>query len=68
MSPRKGGVITSQKSIIFEIISQKPTKGQSRQLPFRLQGTIRFSIDDNVNILSHNSKTTHKKFMKPASF
>ena len=34
----------------------------------RLHGTIRFSIDDNVNILSPNSKTIHTKFTKPASF
>ena len=44
------------KSIIFEIISKTPTKGQSNQLPFRLHCTIRFSIDVNVNILSPNSK------------
>ena len=54
------------KSFIFESISKKPTKGQSRQLPFRLHCTIRFSIDDNVNILSPNSKTIHTKFTKPA--
>ena len=47
------------KSLIFKIISEKLTKGQSRQLPFRLQGTISFSIDNNVNILSPNSKITH---------
>ena len=33
-----------------------------------LHCTIRFSIDDNVNILSPNSKTIHTKFTKPASF
>ena len=45
------------KSIIFEIISEKPTMGQPRHLPFRWHCTIRFSIDDNVNILSRNLKT-----------
>ena len=29
--------------------------------------TIRFSIDDDVNILSHNSKTMHTKLTKPVN-
>ena len=36
--------------------------------PKWLHCTIRFSIDDNVNILSPNSKNVHTKFTKPASF
>ena len=36
--------------------------------PFRLHCTIRFFIDNNVNILSPNSKTIHTKFTIPASF
>ena len=50
------------KSIIFENISERQTMGQIRQLPFMLHCTLRFSIDDNVNILSPNSKTIHTKF------
>ena len=34
----------------------------------RLHSTIRFSIDDNVNILTPCSKTLYKKFTKLASF
>ena len=37
-------------SIIFEIEGERPVKGKSRQLAFRLHSAIRFSIDDNVNI------------------
>ena len=37
-------------------------------IAYRLHCTIRFSIDDNVNILPPNSKTLHTKFTKPASF
>ena len=56
------------KPINFENMSEKPTMGQIRQLPFRLHCTIRFSIDDKFNILSPNSKTIHTKYTKPASF
>ena len=41
---------------------------QVTRTTIRLHCTIRFSIDDNVNILSPISKTIHTKFPKPASF
>ena len=51
-------------SIVFEIESQRPAKGKLRKLAFRLLSTIRFSIDDNVNILIPCSKTVHKKIYR----
>ena len=55
-------------SIIFEIESERSAKFNFESLPIRLHSTIRFSIDDNVNILTPCSKTIHTKFTKLASF
>ena len=54
----------------FEIQPDATTgfHGNRKGYSGRLHCTIRFSIDDNVNILSPNSKTIHTKFTKPASF
>ena len=46
-------------SIIFEIESERPAKGKFRKLVFKLHSTIRFSIDDNVNILAPCLETIH---------
>ena len=55
-------------SIIFEIETEMLAKGKFRKLTFKLHSTIRFSIDDNINILTPCSKTIHSKFTLPASF
>ena len=47
---------------------EKPSNSLSRQPPFRLHFTIRFSIGDNVNVLSPSSKTRHTKFTRLVSF
>ena len=57
VAKRKGGINTSQY-----LESERPAKGEFRKL------AIRFSIYDNVNILTLCSKTIHTKFTKPASF
>ena len=49
------------KSIIFEIIIQKPTKGQSRQLPFKLHGTIRFSNPNPVSRFTGTDRNGPKR-------
>ena len=47
----------------------KTTSYQRRcDVVFRLHTTIRFSIDDNVSILTPCSKTIHTTFTKLASF
>ena len=67
-SSGKRGINSRKKKIIFEIERKKLTKGQSRQLLFRWHSTIRFSLDDNVNILSPSLKSIHSNLTKPASF
>ena len=55
-------------SIVFEIKCERPVKGKFLKLAFRLHFSIKFSIDDNFNILIRCLKTIHTKLTKPASF
>ena len=52
----------------FRKREEKPSNRLPRQSPFRLHFTIRFSIGDNVNVLSPSSKTRHTKFTRVVSF
>ena len=52
----------------FRKREEKPSNSLSRQSPFRLHFTIRFSIGDNVNVLSPSSKTRHTTFTRLVSF